>query len=126
MELAQRVQQLPPYLFARISEMIAEKRAAGIDVISLGIGDPDIPTPSYLIDVLKSAADKPCKTPIRASREGSSRPVASVRPLRARQSARAVCSSLTMRSSCQPALCTGAGRPAMMLSLIVAPLFSVQ
>ncbi len=59
MELAQRVQQLPPYLFARISEMIAQKRAAGVDVISLGIGDPDVPTPSYLIDVLKAAADKP-------------------------------------------------------------------
>ena len=59
MELAQRVQQLPPYLFARISEMIATKRAAGVDVISLGIGDPDIPTPPYLIDVLKQAADRP-------------------------------------------------------------------
>ncbi|MFA7250425.1 MAG: LL-diaminopimelate aminotransferase [Dehalococcoidia bacterium] len=59
MRLAQRVQQLPPYLFARISELIATKRAAGVDVISLGIGDPDIPTPSYLIDVLKQSADRP-------------------------------------------------------------------
>ena len=59
MRLARRVEQLPPYLFARISEMIAAKRAAGVDVISLGIGDPDIPTPSYLIDVLKAAAEKP-------------------------------------------------------------------
>ena len=40
MRLAQRVQQLPPYLFARISELIATKRAAGVDVISLGIGVP--------------------------------------------------------------------------------------
>ncbi len=59
MKLAQRVEQLPPYLFARISQLIAEKRAAGVDVISLGIGDPDVPTPAYLIDVLKQAADKP-------------------------------------------------------------------
>ena len=59
MRLAQRVEQLPPYLFARISELIATKRAAGVDVISLGIGDPDIPTPPYLIEVLKRAADKP-------------------------------------------------------------------
>ncbi len=59
MRLAQRVEQLPPYLFARISELIATKRAAGVDVISLGIGDPDIPTPTYLLDVLKQATDKP-------------------------------------------------------------------
>src|SRR3954470_23817715 len=59
MELAQRVQQLPPYLFARISEMIAAKRAQGVDVISFGIGDPDIPTPTYILDSLKRAADVP-------------------------------------------------------------------
>ena len=59
MELAQRVQQLPPYLFARISDLIAEKRAAGVDVISLGIGDPDLPTPPHLIEVLKQASEVP-------------------------------------------------------------------
>ncbi len=59
MELAQRVQQLPPYLFARISQLIAEKRAAGVDVISLGIGDPDLPTPPHILDALKQAADVP-------------------------------------------------------------------
>jgi LL-diaminopimelate aminotransferase len=59
MQLAQRVQQLPPYLFARISEMIAAKRAAGVDVISFGIGDPDLPTPGYILDSLKRAADVP-------------------------------------------------------------------
>ncbi len=59
MRLAQRVQQLPPYLFARISQLIAEKRAAGVDVISLGIGDPDLPTPEHLLDSLKRAADDP-------------------------------------------------------------------
>ena len=59
MELARRVQQLPPYLFARISELIAEQRAKGVDVISFGIGDPDVPTPDYILDSLKRAADVP-------------------------------------------------------------------
>ena len=59
MKLAQRVEQLPPYLFARISELIAAKRAAGVDVISLGIGDPDLPTPGYLIERLQRAAEEP-------------------------------------------------------------------
>ena len=59
MRLAQRVEQLPPYLFARISQLIAQKRAEGVDVISLGIGDPDIPTPDYLLDVLRNATADP-------------------------------------------------------------------
>ncbi|MBM4411080.1 MAG: aminotransferase class I/II-fold pyridoxal phosphate-dependent enzyme [Chloroflexi bacterium] len=59
MRLAQRVEQLPPYLFARISQLIAQKRAEGVDVISLGIGDPDIPTPDYLLDVLRQATADP-------------------------------------------------------------------
>ncbi len=59
MQLAQRVQQLPPYLFAAISRMIEEKRAEGVDVISLGIGDPDLPTPPHLIERLQEAATDP-------------------------------------------------------------------
>ena len=55
---AQRIKNLPPYLFARIEKLIAEKREAGVDVISLGIGDPDQPTPGYIIDELcKEAAN---------------------------------------------------------------------
>lgn len=49
MEEAIRIQQLPPYLFARIEQKIAEAKARGIDVISLGIGDPDQPTPAHII-----------------------------------------------------------------------------
>ena len=45
MRPSSRLDQIPPYLFAAIERQIAEKRAAGIDVISLGIGDPDLPTP---------------------------------------------------------------------------------
>ncbi|MGE0229492.1 MAG: LL-diaminopimelate aminotransferase [Dehalococcoidia bacterium] len=59
MKLARRVEQLPPYLFARISELIAAKRAAGVDVISFGIGDPDLPTPGYILDSLREAAGEP-------------------------------------------------------------------
>ncbi|MHB8170077.1 MAG: LL-diaminopimelate aminotransferase [Thermincolia bacterium] len=49
---AKRLQQLPPYLFARIEKQIADARAQGVDVISLGIGDPDRPTPDHIIDEL--------------------------------------------------------------------------
>lgn len=59
MKLARRVEQLPPYLFARISQVIAEQRAAGVDVISLGIGDPDLPTPPHIIERLQEAATNP-------------------------------------------------------------------
>ena len=58
-KLAKRVEQLPPYLFARISELIAQQRAKGVDVISFGIGDPDLPTPDYILDSLKRAAEVP-------------------------------------------------------------------
>ena len=57
MELAKRVKNLPPYLFVQISRAIAEKKAQGIDVISFGIGDPDVPTPNSVIETLKSASD---------------------------------------------------------------------
>jgi LL-diaminopimelate aminotransferase len=54
MELANRLSQLPPYLFLEISRKIAEKRAQGADVVSFGIGDPDIPTPEHILDALKA------------------------------------------------------------------------
>jgi len=57
--LAKRVDALPPYLFAEISKKIAEKRAQGVDVISFGIGDPDLPTPDHLLDVLATASRDP-------------------------------------------------------------------
>ncbi len=59
MKFARRVEQLPPYLFARISQLIAEQQAQGVDVISLGIGDPDLPTPPHILESLKRAADDP-------------------------------------------------------------------
>jgi LL-diaminopimelate aminotransferase len=59
MKLANRIEALPPYLFAEISRKIAEKRAAGIDVITFAIGDPDLPTPQHVIDALVEAAHDP-------------------------------------------------------------------
>ncbi|MDR3543047.1 MAG: LL-diaminopimelate aminotransferase [Desulfosporosinus sp.] len=59
MEEALRIQTLPPYLFARIDEKIADAKAKGVDVISLGIGDPDLPTPDHIIDKLIEGARNP-------------------------------------------------------------------
>jgi LL-diaminopimelate aminotransferase len=59
MHVAKRVESLPPYLFVEISRKIAEKRAAGIDVITFGIGDPDLPTPPHIMAALHKAADDP-------------------------------------------------------------------
>ncbi len=49
---AKRIKKLPPYLFARIEKKIEEAKEKGIDIISFGIGDPDSPTPQYIIDEL--------------------------------------------------------------------------
>jgi LL-diaminopimelate aminotransferase len=59
MRLSRRIAQLPPYLFVEITRKIAEKRAAGVDVISFAIGDPDIPTPKHIMESLHAAADDP-------------------------------------------------------------------
>jgi LL-diaminopimelate aminotransferase len=59
MRFASRLDQVPPYLFAEIERKIAAMRAEGTDVISLGIGDPDLPTPPAVIEALAQAAAKP-------------------------------------------------------------------
>lgn len=59
MQTAKRIERLPPYLFVGITKKIAEKRAQGVDVISFGIGDPDIPTPPHIIEALCQAARDP-------------------------------------------------------------------
>jgi LL-diaminopimelate aminotransferase len=59
MQPSSRLDRLPPYLFAELERKIREKRAAGVDVISLGIGDPDTPTPQHVIDTLAAAAADP-------------------------------------------------------------------
>ena len=62
MKFAKRVEQLPPYLFVNISRGIAEKKKQGIDVISFGIGDPDIPTPQKVLDALIDSSKKTRKS----------------------------------------------------------------
>jgi LL-diaminopimelate aminotransferase len=59
MQPSSRLDRLPPYLFAELERKIREKKAAGVDVISLGIGDPDTPTPQPVIDALAQAARDP-------------------------------------------------------------------
>jgi LL-diaminopimelate aminotransferase len=56
---ARRLDAVPPYLFAELERKIDEKRRAGVDVISLGIGDPDLPTPQPVIDALAAGASDP-------------------------------------------------------------------
>jgi LL-diaminopimelate aminotransferase len=56
---SQRLEAIPPYMFAELERKIADKKAAGIDVISLGIGDPDTPTYPHIVEAMKSAVEDP-------------------------------------------------------------------
>jgi LL-diaminopimelate aminotransferase len=56
---SKRLDAIPPYLFAELERKIQAKKAEGVDVISLGIGDPDTPTPGFVIDALAGAARDP-------------------------------------------------------------------
>lgn len=55
-EYADRIKRLPPYLFAEIEKIIKEKKSQGNDLISLSIGDPDLPPPPFVIEALKQEA----------------------------------------------------------------------
>lgn len=59
MKVSERLEKIPPYLFAEIDRKIAEARAKGIDIISLGIGDPDKPTLQPVVDEMHKAIDNP-------------------------------------------------------------------
>jgi LL-diaminopimelate aminotransferase len=52
---SRRLEAIPPYKFQELEQQIAEKRAAGIDVISLGIGDPDEPTYPHIVEAMQEA-----------------------------------------------------------------------
>jgi LL-diaminopimelate aminotransferase len=56
---SRRLDRIPPYLFAELERKVAAKREAGVDVISLGIGDPDTPTPELAIEALSAAVADP-------------------------------------------------------------------
>ncbi|MCK4485848.1 MAG: LL-diaminopimelate aminotransferase, partial [Desulfobacterales bacterium] len=59
MEKADRLKRLPPYLFKEIDRQKEQVRAKGIDIIDLGVGDPDLPTPPHIIEALKRAGSDP-------------------------------------------------------------------
>jgi LL-diaminopimelate aminotransferase len=59
MRFARRLDQVPPYLFAELERKIAAKQREGIDVISLGIGDPDLPTPPAIVEAAAAALRDP-------------------------------------------------------------------
>lgn len=59
MRVSERLEKIPPYLFAEIDRKIAEAKAKGADVISLGIGDPDTPTLPPVVEAMHKAIDNP-------------------------------------------------------------------
>ena len=59
MRTAKRIAKLPPYLFAEIDRKVAEERARGTDIISFGVGDPDLPTAPHVVEALAAAARDP-------------------------------------------------------------------
>ena len=59
MKFAPRLDLVPPYLFAELERKIEDKRRAGIDVISLGIGDPDLPTPAAVVEEMQHRVARP-------------------------------------------------------------------
>jgi LL-diaminopimelate aminotransferase len=56
---SQRLEAIPPYMFAELEQRIEAKRDEGIDVISLGIGDPDTPTFRYIVEAMREAVGDP-------------------------------------------------------------------
>lgn len=56
---AARLDKLPPYMFAQLEQAISDRQAAGVDVISLGIGDPDMPTPDAVVESMRRAVQRP-------------------------------------------------------------------
>jgi len=58
-EKADRIKNLPPYLFAKIDQMKGEVQKRGADIIDLGVGDPDQPTPPHIIKAFQEAARDP-------------------------------------------------------------------
>jgi LL-diaminopimelate aminotransferase len=58
MRPSKRLERIPPYAFAQLERKIADKRASGVDVISLGIGDPDRPTPALIVEAMQEAVSE--------------------------------------------------------------------
>ena len=58
-EKAERLNKLPPYLFKELDQKRTELRARGVDIIDLGVGDPDLPTPDHIVEAMKDAVGNP-------------------------------------------------------------------
>src|SRR5688500_14327320 len=56
---SKRLEAMPPYMFAELERKVADKKKAGIDVISLGIGDPDSPTYEHVVSAMQAAVADP-------------------------------------------------------------------
>lgn len=66
-KFADRLEKLPPYLFARLEELTDAKKAEGLDIIDFGIGDPDLPTPDAIVKAVQDAVAKPENHPYSSS-----------------------------------------------------------
>src|SRR6266568_3328580 len=69
-----RVRRLPPYVFEQVNKLKAKARAAGADIIDLGMGNPDLPTPKHVVDKLVETVGKP-----RTDRYSASKGIAGLR-----------------------------------------------
>lgn len=58
-EFAERLKNIPPYLFAEIEDKVSKKKEEGVDIIDFGIGDPDLPTPRPIVEEIKRQLDDP-------------------------------------------------------------------
>ena len=83
MEEFYRIRRLPPYVFEQVNRAKAAARNAGADIIDLGMGNPDLPTPSHVVEKLKETIGKP-----RTDRYSSSRGIAGLRRAQAAYYAR--------------------------------------
>jgi alanine-synthesizing transaminase len=78
MEQFHRIRRLPPYVFEQVNKIKAKARAAGADIIDLGMGNPDLPAPKHVIEKLVETAGKP-----RTDRYSSSKGIAGLRKAQA-------------------------------------------
>src|SRR4249920_1518844 len=74
MEEFHRIRRLPPYVFEQVNRAKAVARNAGADIIDLGMGNPDLPTPAHVIEKLKDTIGKP-----RTDRYSASKGIAGLR-----------------------------------------------
>jgi alanine-synthesizing transaminase len=83
MEQFHRIRRLPPYVFEQVNKIKAKERAAGADIIDLGMGNPDLPAPRHVIEKLVETAGKP-----RTDRYSSSKGIVGLRKAQANYYAR--------------------------------------